>query len=110
MNIAVPLIVGIVILALIITALVLAWRRNLKPFWISAFAMELIGSGIMLSFISKYANLMTGVEGTSLEVAYGRAELVCLIFILLFLGLLLMSVVLAVGKHLIRKQEEPLQY
>ena len=72
MNIAVPLIVGIVILALIITALVLAWRRNLKPFWISAFSMELIGSGIMLSFISKYANLMTGVEGTSLEVAYGR--------------------------------------
>jgi hypothetical protein len=53
---------------------------------------------------------MTGVEGTSLEVAYGRAELVCLIFILLFLGLLLMSVVLAVGKHLIRKQEEPLQF
>lgn len=110
MNIAVPLITGIVILALIITAMVFSWRRNLKPFWISAFALEVIGSGIMMSFISKYANLIADVEGTSLEVAYGRSELVCIIFILLFLGLLLMTVVLAVGKHLIRKQEEPLQY
>ncbi len=109
-----PTIIFLVMLAAVIALLILAWKKNDKLYWVGAFVLDVAGNLTFLFYMAHFYQLRTQVEDGTLSMInppeYGTFSVICLIFALVFFAALLISIVLAVGKKLILKEEGPKVY
>lgn len=105
------MIIAALLLAGTIIFQVLAWKRGETIHWVLTFVIEVIGN-FMYFMLMFYFNSEASAAREQLHGAiesgppYSKFAVVCLMLALLFIGLLLISIVLAIGHHALKDRGE----
>lgn len=115
MSFAIPIVLEVLSLAAIITLQIFAWKRGGSIFWFGTFFFEVVGNITFFIMMGYYNSLATQVRENAALAAttvphYGRYAWICLIFAFFDIGFTLISIVLAIGKHLLNKDAGGMHY
>ena len=111
MNIAIPIIITVLGVAGAITCQIFAWKRGDKIYWIETFVIEVVAGLASLMFVIEYQTKALELRNSYVPIItdptpYSRYSVLCTIFCVIFLGLLIISIVLAIGKAVLRKNNQ----
>lgn len=111
MNIAIPVIITVLGLAGAIVCQVFAWKRTAKIYWVETFVIEVVAGLADLMFVIEYNTKALSLRDAYAPIItdptpYSRYAVLCTIFCVIFLGLLIISVVLAIGKSALRRHHQ----
>lgn len=105
------MVVGVLLIGGTITFQVLAWKGNETIHWILTFVMEVISNiiyFILMCYFNSEASMVRDHMSNALNasVPYAKFAVVCLMIALFFLGMTLISIVLAIGRHMMTERGE----
>lgn len=105
------IVVGVLLIGGTITFQVLAWKGNETIHWILTFVMEVISNiiyFILMCYFNSEASMVRDHMSNALNasVPYAKFAVVCLMIALFFLGMTLISIVLAIGRHMMTERGE----
>ena len=94
-----------------ILLLVKAWRGNETIHWVLTFLLE-VASNIIYFVLTLYFNAQASMirehmaNAPDPSVPYARFAIICLMVALFFLGMTLISIIMAVGRHVMANRGE----
>ncbi len=105
------MVIGVLLIGGTITFQVLAWKGNETIHWILTFVMEVISNiiyFILMCYFNSEASMVRDHMSNALDasVPYAKFAVVCLMIALFFLGMTLISIVLAIGRHMMTERGE----
>ena len=109
MSFAIPVILNVIGIVLVVVLQLRAWKHGGVAYWIGTYLLEAAGFVTFFLMMGYYDTIAKKVrEGIQLAESlppYSKYEVVCLLFAVFFLGFLLISAVLGIGKLIINRQE-----
>lgn len=105
------MIIGALLIGGTITFQVKAWKGNETIHWVLTFVMEVISNiiyFILMTYFNSEASMVREHMSKALDatVPYAKFAIVCLMIALFFLGMTLISIVLAIGRHMMTERGE----
>jgi len=110
MSVSVVIATGVIFIVGIIVMLVLAWKRDIKWFWIGSCAAVIIGQILMGVYFGHCATALQEALTETAQNELYNTEIIIGLFFCMFVGFFIITTALLIGNRLINKEKEENMY